>query len=256
MSSEERRRISFRDVGWKAYSQTDEDGIILYLLATLGAASRRCVEVAASNGQECNTANLLINHYYDGLLLEGDPGHVREGIQWYATHSATYVYPPRFVSEWVTAENINSILDSNGYTGEVDLLSIDVDGIDYWLWQAVDTISPRIVVIEYQPYLGSEESWTVPYDPHFKASDYPMMNGWLPTFCGASLLALVRLGERKGYRLVGSNSLCFNAFFVRSDLGVEFLPTATVESCLDHQRVSWSIEHRFPIARQQEWQEV
>ncbi len=109
LSSEERSKLDFRDVGWQAYSQTDEDGILLYLLSTLGAPTRRSVEICASDGRECNTANLLINHHYTGFLIDGDQNHVEAGRRWYGKHPATYVFPPDFICEWVTAENINSV---------------------------------------------------------------------------------------------------------------------------------------------------
>ncbi|QDV59313.1 hypothetical protein Mal33_53410 [Rosistilla oblonga] len=251
-----RGKLNFRDVGWKAFSQTDEDGILLYLLSTLGSPTRRSVEICASDGRECNTANLLLNHHYTGLLVDGNQDHVNAGRAWYANNRATYVYPPDFVCEWITAENINSLLTAHGYEGEIDVLSIDVDGIDYWLWKAIDVVQPRIVVIEYQCHLGAENSWTVPYRPDFRADEFPMANGWLPTFAGASLLALKKLADTKGYRLVGSNCFGFNAFFVRNELGRGFLPTVTVDSCLQHERVLWSIKERFPTSREFDWQEV
>ncbi len=256
LSSEERSKLDFRDVGWQAYSQTDEDGILLYLLSTLGAPTRRSVEICASDGRECNTANLLINHHYTGFLIDGDQNHVEAGRRWYGKHPATYVFPPDFICEWVTAENINSVLEAKGYEGEVDVLSIDVDGIDYWLWKAIDVVQPRIVVIEYQCHLGAENSWTVPYRPDFRADQHPMAHGWLPTFAGASLLALKKLADEKGYRLVGCNCFGFNAFFVKNELGMDFLPTVSVESCLQHERVRWSIKERYPMSKDFDWQEV
>ncbi|MCP4171702.1 MAG: FkbM family methyltransferase [Fuerstiella sp.] len=256
LTDEARAKLSFRDVGWKAHSQTDEDGILLFLLATLGATTRRCVEICASDGRECNTANLLLNHHFSALLVDGDPSHVEHGRLWYAQHPSTYVHPPKFLCEWVTAENINSLLETNGYRGEIDVLSIDVDGVDYWLWKAIDIVQPRIVLIEFQCHLGPERSWTVPYKPDFRADQFPMTNGWLPSFAGASLPALTKLAEEKGYRLVGCNALGFNAFFVRNDLGQEFLPSVSVESCLQHERVLWSMKERFPVAKDFGWQEV
>ncbi|WP_417617909.1 hypothetical protein [Parasphingorhabdus sp.] len=250
------QRLTLRDVGFKVCSQTDEDGIILFLLALIGDPKKVSVEICAANGQECNTSNLIMNHQWHGLLVDGDAGQVARGRAWYRKHPATYAYPPVFAHAWITRDNINDIIASHGFEGEIDLLSVDVDGVDYWLWDACTVVQPRVVVIEYQCSLGSERACTVPYADDFSASDYPKTNGWLPNFAGASLPAMVKLGKSKGYRLVGCNSLGFNAFFVREDLLENVLPTASVESCLQHPRVKWSMRERAPTAADLPWQDV
>jgi hypothetical protein len=118
---------------------------------------------------------------------------------------------------------VDDVIRGSGFTGEVDILSIDVDGNDYWLWEAIQSISPRVVVIETNPSLGDTLSVTVPYDPAFDRFDkHP--SGF---YCGASLVALAGLGTRKGYRLIGCDSSGSNAFFMRDDLETQDLPTAT-----------------------------
>jgi hypothetical protein len=94
------------------------------------------------------------------------------------------------------------------------LLSIDIDGNDYWTWEAITVVNPTIVVIEYNARFGASRSVTVPYRADFVRSraHYSMI------YYGASLTALWALGRRKGYSLVGCNSAGNNAFFVRQDL--------------------------------------
>jgi len=212
------------EVGFQAYSQTDEDGILLFIFSIIGARNKKCVEICAGNGIECNTANLIINHGWAGLLVDGNSSLVQRGQKFYRRHKATYIYPPIFVCSWITRDNVNEVLQNNGYEGEIDLLSIDVDGLDYWLWDAIDVISPRVVVVEYQDIIGPEKAITVPYKDDFNAYEYPTTRG-MPNFCGASLHAFVKLGREKGYRLVGCSRYGVNAFFMHGGLGEKELPS-------------------------------
>lgn len=115
---------------------------------------------------------------------------------------------------FVTRENIDQLLEENGVTGEIGLLSIDIDGMDYWVWKAIEVVDPAIVVIEYNYRFGSEDAVTVPYRPDFdrREAHHSIL------YYGASLEALAELGREKGYALVGVESHGLNAFFVRRDL--------------------------------------
>ncbi len=216
----------FPDVEFRCYSQNGEDGILLYIFSLLGTTNRRVVEICAGDGFECNAANLIINHGWQGLLFDGDADQVARGTAFYATCRNTWVSPPKFVSEWITAENVAALVASQGFGGPVDLLSLDVDGNDYWIWKALDFINPRVVVIEFNAQCGPESSITIAYHPDFRL-DLTR----LPYRCGASLSALVKLAASKGYRLVGVESRGINAFFVRQGLGEELLPSRSVRDC-------------------------
>ena len=134
------------------------------------------------------------------------------------------------IERLVTAENINPTLDAAGLAGEVDVLSIDIDYNDYWVWKAIDIIRPRVVVIEYNCSLRPPLSLVAPYDPARTRSS----GG---NFFGASLGALVKLGQTKGYRIVGCCFAGVNAFFVRDDLcGTLFLDPATAEEHYEPER--------------------
>lgn len=244
-----------REVGFKAYSQTDEDGILLFIFSVIGTTNKMSVEICAGDGIESNTANLIINHGWIGLLIDGNPELVQKGREFYSRHGATFIYPPTFLCTWVTRDNVNQLLRENGYEGEIDLLSVDIDGIDYWLWNAIEVINPRVVVVEYQDILGPEKALTVPYKEDFNAYEYPSTLGQRNYF-GASLPAFVKLADKKGYRLVGCNKYCYNAFFVRRDLAVNELPEVAVEDCLKHPKVAWGMKERLPTIKELPWVEV
>ncbi len=238
----------FEETEFRAFSQNGEDGILLFLFALIGTTNKRSVEIGASNGTSCNTANLIINHGWNGLLVDGAQREVEEGRRWYSQHPDTAAQPPAFVHAWVTRENVNEVVGGAGFGGEIDLLSLDIDGNDYWVWEALDCISPRVVVLEYRTFWGPERAVTIPYRPGFVAEH--------GDYAGASLPAFVKLGKRKGYRLVGCQRLCFNAFFVRDGVGEEVLPEAPASACFSHPAAQYSITHPPQPAAQGEWVEV
>jgi hypothetical protein len=253
---EEKRPLPRLDeVGFQCHSQADEDGILLFLFSVIGVARKLSVEICAAEGIECNTANLILNHGWHGLLVDGDKTKVAEGIRYFARSKSTYVYPPRFVSAWITRASVNEVLATNAFSGEIDLLSLDLDGMDYWIWEAITAAAPRVVVVEYQDILGPDRSWTVPYADDFSARNYPMTDG-MPNFAGASLSAFVKLGRRKGYRLVGVNRYGYNAFFIRNGLGDDALPEIDVRDCFGHPKVQWGMRERFPTVKDLPWVEV
>ena len=137
--------------------------------------------------------------------------------------------PPLFACEYVKAENINQIISRHGIQGEIDLLSIDIDGNDYWVWKAIECVQPRIVIIETHIEFG-HNNIVVPYDPDYC---YP---GKHPQYHGASPLAMINLGKTKGYRLVGTNNYGFNFIFVRQGEGDKLVPEISLDQALAHPR--------------------
>ena len=243
---------SLADVEFRACSQNSEDGILLYLFSLIGTTSRTLLEICAGDGIECNSANLILNHGWTGLLVDGDVSRVQRGRKFYATHPDTFSFPPKFAHAWVDRETVNDLISSHGYTGEVDLLSLDLDGVDYWIWDAIEVVRPRVVVAETQCIWGAERSVTVPYRRDFRA---PLIRGF-GVYSGASLPAFVSLAARKGYRLIGTQSLGFNAFFVRNDVGADLLPEVSAASCLDRPFVRWAMQELLPLVKDKEWVEV
>lgn len=177
-------------------SQNGEDGILAAIFAAIGVTDRFCVEFGVEDGRVCNTG-LLRRQGWSGLWMdpaEGGPDWIRR--------------------EFVTAETVNELFDRYGVPERFDLLSIDIDGNDYWVWKAVAGRRPRVVVVEYNAGLGARVKRTVPYRPDFR---------WDGTdYFGASLRALADLGAEKGYRLVACDSSGVNAFFVADELAGRF----------------------------------
>jgi hypothetical protein len=203
--------------GWEysVFSQNGEDGIIRSLLSRIGPRTRLFLEFGFSPVQ-CNCLRLAVKEGFGGVFIDGDKNRVRE------FRRAARCFGLRNVNalaRFLTVENLERTVIEAGLGGEIDVASIDVDGNDYWLWEKLECVSPRVVVIEYNASLGPAVSVTVPYDPTFdRHRKHPS-----GLYHGASLTALQRLGNRKGYRLVGCDSAGVNAFFLRDDIdaGVE-----------------------------------
>jgi hypothetical protein len=248
---------SFDDVEFRVHSQNGEDGILLYLFSILEAPTKRSVEICAGEGFECNTANLIINHGWRGLLVDGDEAKVQRAKDFYAPNRSTSWFPPHVAHAWVTAENVDKYLRGYGFDGEIDLLSLDLDGIDYWIWKAMESVSPRVVVAEYNWTWGPTESKTVPYKAHFTNPPRDDASKSENMYFGASLAALTKLARTKGLRLVGAQRWGFNAFFVREGVGEELLPEISPAECFDTpvMRTVWSPSLLEELAAQ-EWVSV
>jgi hypothetical protein len=205
--------------GFKVYSQADEDGIIQEIFNRIGETDRAFVEFGVDNGTECNTVKLLVEGWR-GLWIESSA----ESVTAIRRDLSSFIDDQRLVLRHrkVTAENINAVISEARFSGKIDLLSIDIDYNDYWLWEAIAVIEPRVVVIEYNATLHPPMSLVVPYDPDARwAGD---------NYFGASLEALVRLGRKKGYRVVACSFSGVNAFFVQEDLwGDKFLAPPAAE---------------------------
>jgi hypothetical protein len=226
--------------------------ILHYIFSIIGTLNKRLVDIGAAAIAGSNTANLLINHGWTGLLIEGDQGNVDKVREFYCSHKATTTYPPKTLQAWVTAENINTIIKDNGIEGDIDLLCIDIDGIDYWIWKALDCVNPRVVVVEYQCIWGPDVSVAVSYSPDFE----PVLSDRYGIYNSASLLAFVNLARNKGYRLVGCQRYGYNAFFVREDVGQDILPEIQPNECFKHPFTGWARETFLSKTKDFEWVEV
>ena len=196
--------------GYKVHSQSDEDGIIAEIFKRIGTKNKTFVEFGVEHGIECNTLWLLMQGWA-GLWIDGGASNCKR-IQ--KTHSHfTQSGQLKLANTFITKDNIDGLLIrhfSGPDASEIDLLSIDIDFNDYWVWQAITSVKPRVVVIEYNASWPPPAAITVPYMPNAQ---------WKSTnYFGASLGALAKLGSSKGYSLVGCCLSGVNAFFVRDDL--------------------------------------
>ena len=248
--AEKKSLPDIHDTGFRVFSQNDEDGILLYLFALLGTTNKKCVDIAFASPDGANTTNLICNFGWTGLLVCGGKDEATRSNNFFKTHPDSFIFPPKVVNEWITAENVNTIIAENGFGGEVDLLSLDMDGVDYWVWKNINIIQPRVVVVEFQQFLGSKKSYTVPYKPDFNRFDFN------EDFYGASLPAFVKLAKAKGYRLVGCNNYRFNAFFIKDELAKDILPEVSIEKCFSHPMAVDSEKNRFSKVKDMNWMEV
>lgn len=204
---------------FRVFSQWGEDGILQHLIRHVPIPRRLFVEFGVEDYQEANTRFLLMHDNWAGLVLDGSETQVRairdDSLYWRHNLKAVHAF--------ITRDNIDTLLSEHGVTGDIGLLSIDIDGMDYWVWEAIDSVRPAIVVIEYNARFGPERAVTVPYRDDFdRRAAHPSL-----TYYGASLAALEQLGRSKGYDLIGCGSAGLNAFFVRSDLRPESLPATS-----------------------------
>lgn len=220
---EERQTSEVAEIGaaaeFQVFSQWGEDGLLQAVLRKLPEIPRTFVEFGVETFIEANCRWLLVRHGWSGLVMDGSERNIaairRDPIYW--RHNL------RAVQAFITAENINELLAEHAPSGELGLLSIDVDGVDYWIWQAVQ-VRPAVVVVEYNSLFGPERAVTVPYRADFQRE----RAHFSCSYYGASLAALTKLGQQKGYALVAGNRAGNNAIFVRRDYLREGLPERSV----------------------------
>ena len=201
--------IPLTQTEFKVFSQFGDDGIIQYIITKLNlpVAEQRFVEFGVENYREANTRFLLLNNNWSGLVMDGSEAHVsfirQDSIYW--KHDLTAL------ARFITRENINSILRDAGFEGRIGILSIDVDGNDYWIWESITIVDPAVAIVEFNGAFGSREAVTIPYQPDFtrKNAHYSLL------YWGTSLCALCQLAGQKGYVWIGCNSAGNNAYFVR-----------------------------------------
>jgi hypothetical protein len=230
VSQEDSDRIHDRE--FKVFSQAGEDGIIQFLIDRVPIKNKVFVEFGIGDYSESNTRFLLKQHNWSGLVMDGSPQNI------HALRYSPLYWQHNLKSEcaFITVDNINTLISQNGIEGDIGLLSIDIDGNDYWIWDAIDCINPRIVICEYNNIFGKTAKVSIFYDENFVVNEAHY--SWL--YWGASIGALSYLAEQKGYSLVGSNTWGSNIFFVRNDL-VGNIPTYTPEEAF--------VQSQFRISR-------
>jgi hypothetical protein len=205
----------------KVFSQNGEDGILATIFSRIGTTNRFFVEFGASDGVECNTRFLMEVLGWSGLYIE-------PGAAAYKRLEARLAHRDdvRTVHSLVTPDNVCRLFTANGVPAEPDLVSIDIDGQDYWVWEALDAFRPRVVVIEHNATLVGARL----VEPKSSGTTVDIDVDALPYqgLAGASMEAMRALGERKGYRLVYGELAGANLFFVRDEYAAcfddEFLP--------------------------------
>lgn len=195
---------------FKVFSQFGEDGIVQHLLRHVPIEHDVFVEFGVDDYRESNTRFLLYNDNWRGLVIDGGARHVEflrdSDLMW------RHEIDP--VVAFIDRDNIDGLITGQGIRGDIGLLSVDIDGNDYWVLERIVSISPRILIVEFNSTLGPQRAVTIPYDPGFVRTTAH----WSWLYFGASLAAITKLADDKGYALVGCNSNGNNAFFVRRDV--------------------------------------
>ncbi len=200
-----------QDAEFKVFSQYGEDGILQYLIQETAILhkERTFVEFGVQSYSEANTRFLLMNNHWKGLIIDGSQQYMdsvrRSDIYWRYDLTAKHA--------WIDRDNINRLIEDGGFCGDNGILSIDIDGNDYWVWERIEVVNPVIVVVEWNSVFGDAHAITIPYDPLFQRekAHYSCL------YWGASIRAFEHLAAIKGYALICSNSAGNNLFFVRQD---------------------------------------
>ena len=198
---------TFSETGYKVFSQNGEDGFIDYLLFSLDITKPKFVEIGIGTYKESNTRFLFERTAPEGLVIdyiEDLEEKIKKNIRFWKGDLT-------IVNELINAENIINILEQNNFDKEIDLFSLDIDGIDYWILNKLPENFSKICIIEYNSIFGGELEITVPNEINFTRKEYHFSH-----LCyGMSLKALIRKMNEKGFIFVGSNEFNNNAFFIQ-----------------------------------------
>jgi hypothetical protein len=206
---------SLDEVEFQVFSQRGEDGVIQYLISKIDIPNPVFVEFGVETYTESNTRFLMMNNNWSGLVIDGS----KSNIDFIKKDFVYWKYDLTAIQSFITKDNIDALIgDYVGNVRDIGLLSVDIDGNDYWVWESISCINPRIVICEYNSVFGPKEKLSVPYDPAFVRSRAHHSE----LYFGASLAAFCHLAEKKGYDFVGTTRAGVNAYFVRKDLSAPF----------------------------------
>ena len=202
---------NINDFEFKIFSQRGEDGIIQYLIKHLSIKNETFIEFGVENYMESNTRFLMMHNNWSGFVIDGSEEAMKslKNREWF------WAYDLHAKTAFIDKENIMQLLNESGFQ-DLGLLSIDIDGNDYWIFEQIDMLklNPSIIVAEYNALFGAERAISVPYNKNFYRTAAHFSN----LYFGASLAALQHIAKQKNYELVGCNKAGTNAFFVRKDL--------------------------------------
>ena len=197
------------DVEFQVYSQWGEDGIIDWIINKFPEIPKSFLEIGTEDYKESNTRFLLTNRNWDGFIIEGD----KKAVENIKSQRIYWKHNLKVKNEFITKENINKVIKNFKVPNKIGLLSLDIDGIDYWILKELSVIKPKIIICEYNSLFGLKKSITIPYNKNFIRSQEHYSN----LYYGASIRALIDLLKKKKYYLLGTNSAGNNAFFIKNE---------------------------------------
>jgi hypothetical protein len=212
--------ISLYDVEFGVSSQWGEDGIIEWLVHNLPDIPEIFIEFGVENYRESNTRFLLQHRNWRGLVIDGD----EDNIDFIKSNQISWRHDITSIPAFITRDNINPIISGAGFSGEIGILSIDIDGVDYWVWEAIECVNPHILIVEYNSAFGDLLPLSVPYTADFARKNAHSSG----LYYGFSIRAAQYLANERGYKFVGTNKAGSNAFFIRNDRADEILKKLTV----------------------------
>lgn len=206
-SVRKKQLINFLESAEKSiYSQHGEDGVLEYLIKKTCEKHKYIVEFGAFDGiAMSNSRHFIKNKGWSALLIEADKKLYTRLECLYADHEKVALR-----NVMVTEKNINELFKGAGVPEDFDILSIDIDSIDYYVWEALTDYMPGIVIIEYNS--------SIPPDVEYIVSKDKMGRYTGTANEGASILSFYKLGQKKGYQLIYGELSGANLFFVHQSL--------------------------------------
>jgi hypothetical protein len=211
-----------KDYEFRVFSQWGEDGILQKLTRSIEIKNKTFVEFGVETFFQSNCRFLMMKDNWSGFVIDGSKGNIDR----LKTSYFFWTYDLQAVDAFITRDNINDLLRRSGFEEDLGILSVDIDGVDYWVLEKITTFKPRIMILEYNAVFGATRTISVPYEDDFHRTTKHHSN----LYFGASLGALVHLANQRGYTFVGTNSAGVNAFFVRNDLMNERFNSLTAET--------------------------
>ena len=212
---------------FKVFSQWGDDGIIQFIINKLDIPKRNqvFVEFGVENYTESNTRFLLVKNNWTGLVIDGSQSNIeyikQDRIYWQHSFTATCAF--------ITKDNINQLIRDAGIEGEIGILSVDIDGNDYWVWNAINIVNPFVIIVEYNSVWGFDKPYVITYQDNFVRTKAHYSN----LFFGTSLLSACNLADEKGYDFIGCNKAGNNAYFIRKDKNQYFRKLTPEEGFVD-----------------------
>jgi hypothetical protein len=219
----DRRLPDLAHYEFKVFSQWGEDGIIQHLVTHLNIPEHTFIEFGVEDFSEANCRFLLVNNHWRGFIIDGS----ERNMERLRCSDFFWRHQLECHAQFINKDNIDELLSRSGFSRSPGILSIDIDGVDYFVLEALSAWKPAIIIVEYNEAFGFRRSVTVPYDPQFVRSHAH----WSNQYWGASLPAFKQLAESRGYALVGTNGAGSNAFFVMRDLLNDRVCETTLEAC-------------------------